>query len=354
MAQTPLPLPEECKTLQIIEYDTIKYDFLGLVSEIVGLEDLGGAHRSKEMADSMLMAKKFSRPPKSSRNSLNKRWRVATSAGGSHYDRVRGLLSSFCAEVCARSLGCDAVVYQDAPTFRVHLAGTGKDLGKRHTDAEYCHQPGEVNFWLPLTEVFGTNTLWTESAPGRKDFAPLVARPGQVVRFYGNQCEHYTMPNEEDVTRVSLDFRVVPAACFVPRYIAPKLLERTTRGKNKRMEPFQMKAPFELGCWYNWTYESGGKRDALEAGEVQMASEALGETPTSNATGSSSNNTFACTRQHYAWMMERRERQKRTKEERAKLKAQKRKHLELKMERKKRNERRMEAKKSKDSRVVKE
>lgn len=24
----------------------------------------------------------------------------------------------------------------------------------------------QVNFWLPLTQVYGTNTLWTESTPG--------------------------------------------------------------------------------------------------------------------------------------------------------------------------------------------
>ena len=69
--------------------------------------------------------------------------------------------------------------------------------------------------------------------PGYGDFHPLEAHPGQCVRFWGNQCEHYTvlplcmicpciplccichpeplcqLPNEEDITRVSLDFRVV-------------------------------------------------------------------------------------------------------------------------------------------------
>ena len=64
--------------------------------------------------------------------------------------------------------------------------------------------------WLPLTPTFGSNTLWTESAPGRGDFRPVELSPGQAMLFWGHQCEHYTVPNTTDSTRVSLDFRVIP------------------------------------------------------------------------------------------------------------------------------------------------
>ena len=33
---------------------------------------------------------------------------------------------------------------------------------------------------------------------------------GTGLRFWGNQCRHYTDPNRTDSTRVSFDFRVVP------------------------------------------------------------------------------------------------------------------------------------------------
>jgi hypothetical protein len=36
-----------------------------------------------------------------------------------------------------------------------------------------CCSGAEVNFWVPLTRVFGTNTLFVESAPGRGDFRPV-------------------------------------------------------------------------------------------------------------------------------------------------------------------------------------
>lgn len=33
--------------------------------------------------------------------------------------------------------------------------------------------------------------------------------PGSVVRFWGHSCAHYTVPNDTDHTRVSIDFRVI-------------------------------------------------------------------------------------------------------------------------------------------------
>ena len=36
-------------------------------------------------------------------------------------------------------------------------------LGPLHSDADYGHQEGEINFWLPLTDVKSNNTLWAET-----------------------------------------------------------------------------------------------------------------------------------------------------------------------------------------------
>ena len=30
----------------------------------------------------------------------------------------------------------------------------------------YFHQRGQINFWVPVTKVYDTNTLFVESAPG--------------------------------------------------------------------------------------------------------------------------------------------------------------------------------------------
>ena len=59
------------------------------------------------------------------------------------------------------------ILFQRRPTFRCHLAGGGQPTGRPHCDSEYGHQRGELNFWLPLTRVSGSNSLYSESAPGR-------------------------------------------------------------------------------------------------------------------------------------------------------------------------------------------
>ena len=36
---------------------------------------------------------------------------------------------------------------------------------------------------------------------------PLEGKFGTAFRFYGNGAYHYTVPNETDITRISIDFR---------------------------------------------------------------------------------------------------------------------------------------------------
>lgn len=99
------------------------------------------------------------------------------------------------------------VVYQAKPSLRVQPPGS---IGiRKHRDAEYHHQAGEINWWLPITDCYDSNTLQLESAPDLGDFKPLNLKVGQVARFWGNQCLHETLLNETSITRVSFDFRVV-------------------------------------------------------------------------------------------------------------------------------------------------
>jgi hypothetical protein len=88
-------------------------------------------------------------------------------------------------------------------------------IGKVHKDSDYdSHVDTEINIWVPIVDVWGPNTLHTESAPGLKDFHPLEVKYGEAVRFWGNQCEHYTVANSSNHTRVSFDFRVIPRSRY--------------------------------------------------------------------------------------------------------------------------------------------
>ena len=101
------------------------------------------------------------------------------------------------------------------------MPGT-RPTGAKHRDYAYKRQPTELNVWVPLTPTSASNTLWTESAPDAADFEPIeVAAFGEAVLFWGNQCEHYSLPNSTDTTRVSFDFRVIRGDMFTEQYVAP-------------------------------------------------------------------------------------------------------------------------------------
>jgi len=109
--------------------------------------------------------------------------------------------------------------YQRPPTLRLQ-PGPSEETGKRHRDAEYGHQDGEVNFWLPLTDYSMTRTaLWVESEEGAGDFHPLDAEYGSMVAFHGTTCWHEVPANPSQYMRASLDFRVGVEACFDPSWV---------------------------------------------------------------------------------------------------------------------------------------
>jgi len=102
----------------------------------------------------------------------------------------------------------EPIIYQKWPTFRVHLPNN-LAVGAWHTDSEFNHPDGEINFLLPITRMFESNTIITESEPGLKDFKQIELEPGEVFMFNGNKCTHGNLPNRTGKTRVSLDFRVL-------------------------------------------------------------------------------------------------------------------------------------------------
>lgn len=138
------------------------------------------------------------------------------------------------------------LVYQAMPSLRVHMPQV-KPVGIPHTDADYFHQPGEVNFWWPVDcDVHDSNSLFAESEPKKGDFRPFRAKYGECVKFYGNKCRHYTVPNETETTRVSLDIRVIPMEFYVDDWSKPP-----TRKMAEPVVPFRLGGFFFLlGIWF--------------------------------------------------------------------------------------------------------
>lgn len=108
--------------------------------------------------------------------------------------------------------------YQRPPTLRIQ-PGPARAYVKAHDDAEYGHQNGELNFWLPLTSHKKTGVdLWVESKHGAGDYHQVGANVGEVLSFHGSTCRHYVNSNHSLWTRMSLDFRVGVSGYFEPNW----------------------------------------------------------------------------------------------------------------------------------------
>lgn len=112
-----------------------------------------------------------------------------------------------------RPLYTEQIVYQKKPTFRIHMPGNVA-VGEFHKDKDYSHSSNELNYWLPFTKAFDTNTVWIESEENKKDFKPYELEYGQILVFQGAILEHGNKPNQTDVSRVSIDFRVMPFSLY--------------------------------------------------------------------------------------------------------------------------------------------
>lgn len=131
----------------------------------------------------------------------------------------------------------DEVLYQKFPTFRVHLPDN-LAVGDFHSDSEYNHPKGEINFVVPLTYMFGTNTIWCESQVGMGDFHPIPRiGVGDLFSFNGNQIRHGNLVNKTGSTRVSFDFRMIS-------------IESYNKNNNSNLKSVTTKTKFCVGSYY--------------------------------------------------------------------------------------------------------
>jgi len=122
------------------------------------------------------------------------------------------LYKSFIHNEVVKEMGED-IIYQRYPTFRAHLPDN-LGVGDFHKDSDYNHGVSEVNFWLPVTDAYDTNTIWCETEEGLADFRPVDVSHGQYLIFDGANLTHGNKINKTGKTRVSFDFRIVKKSEF--------------------------------------------------------------------------------------------------------------------------------------------
>jgi hypothetical protein len=184
----------------IYDYDTSLYQFKEIVCKILNVDNLEKLHDMEQYEI-------FSRETDQST-----KWHKLFY---DNFSEFNDLYFKFIKEFIKPLFGGEEIVYQKIPTFRVHLVNN-LSVGEFHKDSDYGHSTNEINFWLPFVDTFSTNTIWVESSPGLKDYASKSLDYGEVLKFDGANLFHGNKINDTDITRVSIDFRVLKYSDFVP------------------------------------------------------------------------------------------------------------------------------------------
>ena len=191
---------------QILTYDINKYPLIDMIKSLFDVTDLDLIHKTIEKEYQL-----FDKPGIDSSTHFHSMFYDRLRSGWDEFLQVyKQLIIENCnlRKCNDNSDSNECFIYQKWPTFRVHLPNN-LAVGAWHTDNEYHHPEGEVNFILPLTKMFESNTVVTESEPGKRDFRQIELDIGQIYVFNGNKCLHGNLPNRTGKTRMSIDFRLI-------------------------------------------------------------------------------------------------------------------------------------------------
>ena len=98
---------------------------------------------------------------------------------------------------------------QTIPCYRFGLPNN-RWVGGFHHDSDFGHSGWELNAICAFTPAHNTAALQVEKEIGNGDFEPLQLKAGDVVMFDHIERLHGCVPNREDHSVASIDFRFVP------------------------------------------------------------------------------------------------------------------------------------------------
>ena len=118
------------------------------------------------------------------------------------------------------------MIFQSFPSIRIQYDNSV--VVPPHYDSDHLsnHPDGEINFLIPITKMFNTNSIYIESEPGKKDYKSIELNPGELFNFNGNKCTHYNEKNDENKLRISMDFRIILLKDYI-KYINNDNLKKT-------------------------------------------------------------------------------------------------------------------------------
>ncbi len=208
-----------------LKFDKKKFDFDQILKDLFKVNELENLHKAFFIEDGIkpISRDTHTQPHKIFYDKINNGWPY-----------FENLYKNFINNFVLDTLGKERVYYQTYPNFRISFPGNvAVSTWHKDSDSENLHPLGEINFFLPATKSFDTNTLWIESEPGKEDFSPIDLRFGEILMFNGGECTHGNKTNDTGKTRISFDFRIMPLENYNPDHKA------RTRTKNLEFKPGQ-------------------------------------------------------------------------------------------------------------------
>lgn len=184
---------------EVYRYDLQDYPFPDLLRDILCVRDLDRMYGEVDAGVDWSIYKTMEASPHYER--------LRAALLGEDGRDFRALYHRFIAERIRPDFA-EPILYQACPTIRLLFADAGGEP-RFHRDSDYGHDPAEMNYTVPLTEMFASNAIWIESETGKGDFAPIELKPGEFARFDGASLRHGAIANTTGRSRVSFDFRIV-------------------------------------------------------------------------------------------------------------------------------------------------
>lgn len=210
---------------KILKFDKEKFDFDQILKNLFQIDELEQLHASYsgEGVIKPISRDTHTHPHKIFYKRINEGWPY-----------FENLYKSFVNDFVLNIIGKKRVYYQTFPNFRISFPdNVAVSTWHKDTDKENLHPKGEINFFLPVTKSFDTNSIWIESKPDKKDFIPINMEFGEVFMFDGGECTHGNKTNQTGRTRISFDFRIMPLENYNPDH------KERTRTKNLEFKPGQ-------------------------------------------------------------------------------------------------------------------
>lgn len=211
--------------MKLFNYSTEKYNFNKILCDWLNVDDLTRLHEEKDY------------PLLSREQDQYMHWNQIYYTRWREDSSISDLYVKFLSEIIKPRFG-ENIVYQELPDIRIHLPNNVA-VGEFHKDKSYrdlvwVEKVNEINYFVPLTDAYGTNTLWAETEEDKGDYKPFEITYGECVEWNGCNLMHGNKINTTSITRVSFDFRIIPESQYVP----------------SEYGSVNMKIPFKIGGYY--------------------------------------------------------------------------------------------------------